>query len=155
MKDRKIVKLEEPSAIMSMPQVLFQKLFGHHFADIVKQVNNMNLGQRYSQSLIHAELTESKKNYYLQLELPGVQKEDIDIELEDSSINVSGFYKKSSGKKVDKRDLFKEEKFKFRKSFSLPSGTIPELIKASYRNGVLNITLPKGKKSKIRKIEVE
>lgn len=86
------------------------------------------------------DIMEDEKNIYITMELPGVEKEDINMELVDSTLVVS----------VD------TESRKFYKEVPLPENADTESIEAKYNNGVLDITVKKKEEKKAKKkIKVE
>jgi len=97
---------------------------------------------------------EDEKSYYIELDLPGVKKEDISIDINKNSIKVSA--ERKTKEKIKKEDYYKLESFfgKFQRSFVLPDNVNPDDIKASFEHGVLEMVLPKSDAEKSRKIEI-
>ncbi len=99
---------------------------------------------------------EDEKAYYLEIDLPGVKKEDINIELKDNMLIISGErkFKKEENDKGYKR----VESFfgKFERRFTLPADADVEKIEASVEDGVLKLTIPKiEEKENVKKIEIK
>lgn len=84
------------------------------------------------------------------LELPGLRKEEIEISLHDGVLTIAGDRKNGSG------DGDKAERFvgKFRRSVTLPTQIDSAKVTASYKDGILTVTLPKAEEAKPKKIEV-
>jgi len=101
-------------------------------------------------------LCEDEKNYYIQLDLPGMSKEQIHMELsEDSILTVSGERpKKADGMKISKMEC---EYGKFSRSFSIPETANLDKIEAKMENGVLEVIIPKAEapKTQRRTIQVQ
>jgi len=101
-------------------------------------------------------LCEDDKNYYIQLDLPGMSKEQIHMELsEDNIITISGERaKKHDGMKISKMEC---EYGKFSRSFSVPETANIEKIEAKMENGVLEVIIPKAEapKTQRRTIQVQ
>jgi len=100
---------------------------------------------------------EDDKAYYLEIDLPGVGKEDIDIEVKDNFLIVSGerkFKKEESDTGYKRIESFFG---KFEKRFKLPPDADAEKIEAKAENGVLTIIIPKKKKPKenVKKIAIQ
>ncbi|EDY83686.1 Hsp20/alpha crystallin family [Verrucomicrobiia bacterium DG1235] len=93
---------------------------------------------------------EKDDSYMLRLDLPGVKKGDISLELENDALTVSATRKFEAADK----DAKSEGSFSYRKTIELPEGVEEEKIVANYDDGVLSLTLPKGEKAKPRQIEV-
>jgi len=101
-------------------------------------------------------LCEDDKNYYIQIDLPGMSKEQIHMELsEDNIITISGERpKKHTGMKISKMEC---EYGKFSRSFSVPETANIEKIEAKMENGVLEVIIPKAEapKTQRRTIQVQ
>ncbi len=99
---------------------------------------------------------EDEKAYYIEVDLPGVKKDDIHVDISDGVLTISG--ERKFKKEVKEKDYYKVESSfgKFERSFRLPEDVKEDDIKAETKDGVLNITLPKAKKEeKKKKIEVK
>lgn len=102
------------------------------------------------------ELKDRKDHYELAVELPGMEEKDIDVELADGVLSISG---EKSGEIEEKSDdyLICERNYgSFRRSLSLPADVDPDGIEAKYRNGVLTVQIRKDKQAvnRVRKIAV-
>ena len=100
------------------------------------------------------ELAESDKSYFLSIDLPGMKKEDIKIEVLDNSLVVSG--ERQSEQKTETNGYQRTEKTygSFKRTFSLPKAVDTQNIQALHQHGVLEITIPKSEEVKSRKIEI-
>jgi HSP20 family protein len=100
------------------------------------------------------EIHDEEKMYSISLDIPGLRQEDIDIEVKDNHLHISG--ERKYEKKTDKNNVLRSERRygKFSRVFSLPQNVNPEGIEASFENGVLQIMLPKEEKSQTRKIQI-
>jgi len=88
-------------------------------------------------------------------DIPGVKKDDIDITITENSLTISGERKQE--KKVKEKDFHRIERSygSFSRSFRLPENVNGEKAKAEFKNGVLEIRLPKVKASKQKKISID
>ncbi len=84
-------------------------------------------------------IKENEKDYELDLELPGFEKDDIKISLDDGYLTVSAARKKEEGKKYLRREISESVS----RSYYVGSNTEREQIKARYNNGILTLTVPK------------
>lgn len=95
--------------------------------------------------------------YHIEVDLPGIKKEDIHIDLKDNQIVISG--ERSFKEERQESDYYKVESSygKFLRSFALPENVDVENIEASSENGVLEVVLPKLKveKAEVKKIAVK
>lgn len=100
------------------------------------------------------EVLDEEKSYLISLDVPGIRKEDIDLEFKDNHLIVTG-ERKDLGKKERENILRSERRYgRFSRVFSLPQNLDTDSIEATYENGVLNIHLPKEAKSQPRKIQI-
>ena len=88
-------------------------------------------------------------------ELPGVEKDDIEIHVENGTLTINGERKRAS--EIEEGKVYRLERAygSFTRRFSLPKGLDASGVKASFKDGVLEVTLPKAEEAKPRKIEVE
>ena len=100
---------------------------------------------------------EGEYAYHVEVDLPGVKKEDINVDLKDDVLTISGERKTKS--EINEKDYYKQECSygKFQRSFTLPEGTDVENIEANSQDGVLEVVIPKLKKveKETKKIEVK
>ncbi len=101
------------------------------------------------------DVTEDNENLYVHAEVPGVDKNDIKINLVGDVLTISG-EKRSEGKD-EKKNYYRTERNygSFTRSFTLPSEVVVDKISAEYKEGVLNITLPKTEEAKIVEKQIE
>lgn len=101
-------------------------------------------------------LFESKEGYVLTAELPGVPPESVDVSIEGSTVTLSGErkieYAAGEGTAVHRRE---RQSGNFRRGFELPTEIDIDSAKATHKNGVLTLNLPKSPASKPRQITVE
>ena len=101
------------------------------------------------------DLSETEKEIVLSASLPGITKEDIDIDVTSDSISVSGT-RKSAEERPGEKIHFRRQHFgTFRFSYSLPSEIRPSEVAATYKDGVLEITMPKAEVTQAVKVKVE
>ena len=87
------------------------------------------------------------------VELPGMRKEDIEISLHDGTLTIAGERKgeSSNGEQSERSERFIG---KFRRSISLPTRVDSAKVNATYKDGILTITLPKAEDAKPKQIQV-
>lgn|SRR5574344_714389 len=93
------------------------------------------------------ELSEKDNEFEFKAMLPGLKKEDVNIEVTEDGITVSGEYK--SEEKDEKDDLMHASEFftgKFSRTITLPQKIDHQKAKADYKDGILTISLPKAEK---------
>ena len=98
---------------------------------------------------------ETKNYYFFSFDVPGVKKEDIQIEFHDGSVHISGEKRNEYEAQKTEGQQFREKFYgKFHRSFSLPAPVKEDAISANYKNGVLELLIPKAQASPGRKISV-
>ncbi|RMD92824.1 MAG: Hsp20/alpha crystallin family protein [Calditrichaeota bacterium] len=101
------------------------------------------------------DISEDKDNFYLNVELPGMKKEDVKVSYEDGILTIKG-EKKSEREEKDVNFHRVERTFgMFERSFRVPNKIVEDKIDAKFENGVLTITLPKAEEAKPKEIEVK
>ncbi len=87
------------------------------------------------------------------VELPGMRKEDIEISLHDGTLTISGERKSETSDGAAERT----ERYvgKFRRSITLPARVDASKVSATYRDGILTVTLPKAEEAKPKQIQVD
>jgi HSP20 family protein len=93
-------------------------------------------------------IREDEKNYLLDLAIPGIDRKDLKIEMNEDVITISSEKKNES---EENKDGYRRREFSyssFTKSFYVPENVDKEKIDASYKDGILCITLPKQDESK-------
>ncbi len=89
------------------------------------------------------EIVEGEKAYLIALDIPGFRKEDIQLEVKDRQLLVSGERHEQARNEND-RVLRQERRFgRFQRVFTLPANIAEDGVEASFTDGVLRVTLPK------------
>ncbi|PID46847.1 MAG: heat-shock protein Hsp20 [Proteobacteria bacterium] len=105
---------------------------------------------------IKIEVGEQDDAFVVTAEVPGVAKEDLDVSVEGAVVTIRAEIKQHDAHKEDGKVLRSERYYgAVSRSFQLPSKIDPGSTKASYDNGVLQLTLPKQKDVKGTKVVVE
>jgi HSP20 family protein len=91
---------------------------------------------------------EDKDNTYVRAELPGVNRNDINVEMVDGYLTISATLKSLAGEGKG------EETFSFSRSVSIPENVHNDKVSATCENGVLTVTLPKQEEAKPKKIAI-
>jgi HSP20 family protein len=101
------------------------------------------------------DIFEKADNIVLKAELPGICKEDIEVNVENNVLTLRGERKKE--KEINEEDFYRVERYygTFTRSFTLPRTVDPEKIEAKYLDGVLQLTLPRAEEAKQKKIEIK
>jgi HSP20 family protein len=100
-----------------------------------------------------ADIEETEDAWVIEAEVPGVDRDDIKVELRDSELVISGEIKEKERKGIVRRRTRKTGQFEYR--VTLPGQTDAEHIEASLHDGVLTVRVPKMETAKPRRIEVK
>jgi len=113
---------------------------------------------RNSGSLPAVNIREDEKAFYLELAVPGMNKKDLRIEVKDDVLTISSEHKEE---KQEDSEGYRRKEFSFSafcRSFYLPEDVNGEKIGATYKDGILNVEIPKleeeKKKERIREINI-
>ncbi len=98
---------------------------------------------------------EDADHFYVNAELPGFAKDDVDITLEDGVLTIRAERKSEEKKGGDKTPLHIERRWsRFERSFTLPTAVNENSVRAELNEGMLTITLDKREEVKPRKIQI-
>lgn len=103
------------------------------------------------------DIREDQDHFYVEAELPGYKKEDIDITLENQTLTIAAHRKSETRQGEEKKGelLLHERRYtRFLRSFTLPPTVDEQTVNAKLADGVLTITLNKREETKPRKISV-
>jgi HSP20 family protein len=129
----------------------FRSIFNHPFFSAKDEVMNT------SNYTPRVRISEDKDNFYLNLEMPGIPKDDVKISLENNTLSVSGT-KKHQSKSEDTNLIMNEIYYgEFCRSFNLSDDIKTDNIDAEFKDGLLTITLPKKEEVKpvVKEIKVK
>lgn len=100
------------------------------------------------------DIYEKNGNLVLTAEVPGLDENDIDVKLEDSTLTIKGDRKYEKEVKEENYHRVERTYGSFSRSFSLPQNIDQDKIKAESENGILKITMPKKAELKPKKVKV-
>jgi HSP20 family protein len=101
------------------------------------------------------DITETEGEYLIKAEIPDVRKEDVKVTLEDGVLTIQGQRKQEKEEKGTKYHRIERSYGSFARTFSLPDVIEADKVKAEFKDGVLNLHLPKSEKAKPKAIEVK
>ena len=101
------------------------------------------------------DIVEHETEYLVDVELPGVKKDDVKISVANDVLTIRG--EKTQEKEKQEKSHYRTERVygSFQRSFTLPTSVQSDKIEASYDKGILAITLPKLEEAKPKQIEVK
>lgn len=100
---------------------------------------------KHAKHLMKTDVKETEDSFQVDIDLPGFQKEDIQIHLEDGYLQVAAKKSMEKEEKNDKGVYLRQERYSgsMARSFYVGDALTPEDIQAKYENGILTLTLPK------------
>ncbi len=101
------------------------------------------------------DIYETKDSIVLNIELPGVTKEDMNLEVKDNTLTIRGEKKLEKDVKEDSFHRMERTYGSFMRAFTLPSTVQQDKVKAKFKDGILEIQIPKAEEAKPKQIKVE
>ncbi|WP_299095462.1 Hsp20/alpha crystallin family protein [uncultured Metabacillus sp.] len=127
------------------------KEFDHFFSDF-----STALGNEHNLAGIRVDVHETNNEIIATCDIPGLEKkEDVNIDIENNMLRISGSINRTN--EIKKENMHRKERYvgSFHRSVSLPSPVSDEGVKATYKNGVLEVRMPKLMKDNKKKIDVD
>jgi len=100
------------------------------------------------------DLVETDEHLVLRGDLPGMTEDDVDIEIKDNVLTVSGERKAEYEEKGEGYHRVERSFGSFSRSLNLPQGIDPENVEASFENGVLEVRVPKPAEAKPTRVQI-
>ena len=101
------------------------------------------------------DVEETPEAFKFRADLPGLTRKDITISVENNRLTIRGERKKETDEKSARLHRVERVYGSFSRSFRLPATVLADKVEASYREGVLEITVPKADEVKPREIEIK
>jgi HSP20 family protein len=102
----------------------------------------------------NVDISERNKEFVIKAEIPNVKKEDVKVSMDHGVLTIQGEKKHEEEKSDEKYHRVESYYGKFIRSFTLPDNIDENNIQASYKDGMLNLHIPKKAESKPKTIEV-
>lgn len=167
---RDLFKVKEMKRMHDEMEYMFTRVFGqmplldvHGFLDVHKDVHKdvhsgakeASMPAKYRRPMTN--LYETDKAFIVSVELPGVEKKDIDLNIAENRVEINVEHKAEKKREEKGAYEYAASSRKFYNSFYLPKKIDIGKVKASYKNGILRLEMPKlsDEKYKGRKIQVE
>lgn len=130
-------------------------VFNKRFSDVMDEFFNEAVTSRQNSFSPRINISEDEKRFTIDVEIPGMNKEDIDVNLENRMLTISGerkFEREDNGTKFHRVETYFGS---FNRSFQLPDSVDEESIEATYSNGILNITIDKSEEKMKKQISIK
>ncbi|MFN3597445.1 MAG: Hsp20/alpha crystallin family protein [Rubricoccaceae bacterium] len=121
------------------------------FDELFSGGENGNVEQVWSP---RTDLSETDEGYVIRMDVPGISREDISVDLHEGTLTVSGSRTSEHEEKNEKMHRVERFHGRFFRSFALPQAGDSERVSARLTDGVLTIEVPKREESRPRRIEV-
>jgi len=130
-------------------------VFGKRFSDIMDEFFSDAVATRQNRFSPSIDISETDNQYIIDVEIPGIKKDDIDLNIENNTLTISG--ERKFEKKEDNKQYHRVESHygSFSRSFTLPENVKTDSISASYNNGILNITVDKSEQQMKKQIKIK
>jgi HSP20 family protein len=101
------------------------------------------------------DVSETAEGYAISFELPGTEKEDVSVEVHDNVLTVKGEKKASEIVEGERRHHVERVYGRFTRAFTLPNEVAGDAVKATFRNGVLTVEIPKAEEQKPKVVKID
>ena len=141
----------EPWSLINLLHQDLDQIAGRRYGG----AGNDNNGSSVADWVPAVDILEEKERYVLRAEVPGVNPEDIDVNMENGVLSVSGGRHKESSEEADGMRRIERVSGKFYRRFNLPDTADAEEISASSANGILEVVILKQPEVRARRITVK
>ncbi len=141
-----------PSVFDEMDR-LFADFFGRRFGPVLRP--RMFWPEEFDSSFPSVDVFEDRRNVFVKAEVPGVSKDDIDVNITEDTVTIRG--EKRREEKVEEKDYYRLERTygSFQRTLPLPSGVQSAKASARFKDGVLEIKIPKAPSARKREVKVK
>jgi HSP20 family protein len=127
------------------------RLFSSFFDTPTSRGGNGSAARRWLPAM---DLVETGEHFVLKADLPGLTEADVNIEVENNVLTVSGERKTESEEKHEGFYRLERATGAFSRSLTLPEGIDADAVKATFDNGVLDVRIPKPVQAKPRRVQI-
>ncbi|MFD2514132.1 Hsp20/alpha crystallin family protein [Pontibacter locisalis] len=135
--------------------------FSNFFSDMDRFFDNdfwgmpMQMNRQMMANMPATNIRENEKDYSIEVAAPGMKKEDFNIDVNEGMLTISS-HKEEEKKQEEENYTRREYNYSsFSRSFRLPESVNEDDIKASYKDGVLHLSVPKGKEQEKPKKKIK
>src|SRR5579884_4280162 len=141
----------EPARELATIQTEMNRLFNTFFEPGQGNGGSQGAARRWIPAM---DLVETEEDFVLRADLPGVSESDVNIELEDNVLTISGQRRAEHEERKEGYYRVERASGSFSRSLTLPEGVDPESVRASFDRGVLEVRVPKPEQRKPRKVAI-
>lgn len=132
----------------------FSRLFDQAFNDMLSNYEGSEETAR-ANWLPPVDIRETEDALHLTAELPGLSKDDVEITVENHTLTLRGERKLEKDVQKDSYHRIERAYGTFSRTFSLPTNVRTDKVDASFKDGVLNLEIPKAEEAKPRRISIK
>jgi HSP20 family protein len=142
----------DPFSNIATLQDRINRLFEDAFPRTADDEEDLSAGAAWRP---YTDIFETESGVTILMDLPGVEKEDVSVEVKENILSISG--NRTCEAAVEEKKYYRRERScgSFKRSFGMRGTIAPEKIKASFKNGVLKIELAKPLEEKPRQVSVQ
>ncbi len=148
----KIVKRDDNKRSYPVTYTPFRSIFDDFFAPTVW---DEFFTSPTTYSAISADVWEERDDVFVKMALPGIKKEDIKITINEDNISIKGETKEKEEENKDRKYYYRSMESSFEQRFNLPTKIDPDKAEAEFKDGVLQVKLPKADEVKPREVEIK
>jgi HSP20 family protein len=141
----------DPAREIDSLQSDMNRLFDRFFSNSPANGNGAGAARRWIPAM---DLVETEDSLVLRADLPGMTEGDVDIEVKDGTLTVSGERRSENEEKKEGYHRVERAFGRFSRALALPKGVDAERINAAFENGVLEVTIPKPEETKPTRIQI-
>ena len=101
------------------------------------------------------DILETKKNFIVKAELPGLDAKDVSVNLSGDLLTIKGEKKKEEEEKDEHHHFIERYSGSFQRSFQLPTAVKGDKVEAAFDKGILKVTVPKAEEAEKKEIEIK
>ena len=142
-----------PDTYLGEMERYFDRFFRHPFSLMTPTFDSSHF-PKFGEISPTVDIFEEGNDLVVKAELPGIKKDDLNVTITENRITISG--EKKQEEKVEKKNYHRIESSygSFSRSFRLPENVKGDASKASFKEGVLEIRIPKSEEAKQKKITI-
>ncbi|GJL61597.1 MAG: molecular chaperone [Nitrospirales bacterium] len=133
----------------------FEKRLGSWFGRAPVSKNGEKESMRLTEWAPLVDITEDDKEYLIKADLPEMKKDDIKVTVREGILTLSGERKYEKEEKDKKYHRVERAYGSFQRSFSMPDDTDESKVSAQFKDGVMQVHLPKSEKAKVKTHEIK
>ena len=130
-------------------------IFGKRFSDIMDEFFNDAVATRQHAFAPSIDISETDKQYVIDVEVPGMDKKDIELNVDNNTLTISGERKFENEEEGKHFHRVESSYGNFSRSFTLPDNVDSDSIQATYNIGILHITIDKSEQKMKKQIKIK